>query len=188
MSKTLDKATNPYASRDIGEEFAVADHQANVSAPSNAGGAKFIKLTAGESGVGGYNEGLLINETITGSGPTIEITAEIATGPLAGEIIHLWNSENRYPAPGENSGSVANDQMQQITGTLDQNTIGQVDSNSNSGALYDAGSSNRPGATQQYIGRKIGFDSALSPTPEPATTPTSNTNSAHGTRGLCNGR
>jgi len=43
MSKTLDKATNPYASRDIGEEFAVADHQANVSAPSNAGGAKFIQ-------------------------------------------------------------------------------------------------------------------------------------------------
>jgi len=43
MSKTLDKATNPYASRDIGEEFAVADHQANVSAPSNAGGAKYIQ-------------------------------------------------------------------------------------------------------------------------------------------------
>jgi len=87
MSKTLDKAINPYASRGVGEEFPVADHESADAIPSNAGTAKFIKLTYGESGPGGYNEGLLINETQVGSGPTVEYTAEIAVGPRADHLI-----------------------------------------------------------------------------------------------------
>ena len=101
----------------IGETFNLATHLTGIVEPSNADDAKFVKLTAGLDGAGQFNEGLLINETITGSGATIEITAEIATGPLAGNVINLLNSENRYLMPGENSGAVADDQMQQITGS-----------------------------------------------------------------------
>ena len=114
-----DFTVSPYNVKVIGETFNLATHLTGIVEPSNnIGDAKFVKLTAGLDGDGQFNEGLLINETITGSGPTIEITAEIATGPLAGNIIHLINSENRYLMPGENSGAVADDQMQRITGSV----------------------------------------------------------------------
>ena len=116
-----DLTTSPYHVKVIGETFNLATHLTGIVEPSNnLSDAKFVKLTAGLDGAGQFNEGLLINETITGSGPTIEITAEIATGPLAGNIIHLINSENRYLMPGENSGAVADDQMQQITAGASQ--------------------------------------------------------------------
>ncbi|MBB5320465.1 phage tail protein [Marinobacter oulmenensis] len=156
---------NPYLAEAPGKPFPVFDHLTGVNPPSNAGTAKFIKLTAGEDGAGGYNEGLLINETVTGSGPTVEITAEIATGPSEGAIVHLINSEKRYIAPGESSGTAANDQMQQITGTA----------GGPSGAFLYGGMSQTQGAfSTPEIGthnadvgssktRLIEFDSANSP-------------------------
>jgi len=114
----VDQVESGFTTKAIGETFNLATHIPGVVEPDNSGSAKFIKLTAGLDGAGGYNEGILINETITGSGPTVEITAEIATGPSAGAIVNLINSERRYVAPGENSGVVADDQMQQITGSF----------------------------------------------------------------------
>ncbi|OOE45130.1 phage tail protein [Salinivibrio kushneri] len=105
----------------LGEPFRIFDHLEGSEKPNNSGVSKYIKLTAGEDGAGGFNEGLLINETTSGSGPTVEITAEIAKGPMAGEIVNLVNSEKRHIAPGENSGTVHDDHMQVITGAIEFN-------------------------------------------------------------------
>lgn len=153
---------NPDLAARPGKPFPVWDHLPGVNPPSNAGTAKFIKLTAGEDGAGGYNEGLLINETVTGSGPTIEITAEIASGPAAGAIVNLLNSENRYLMPGEASGNVANDQMQQITGT----TSGRLLATGNGGGAFSDNAAasvatGQVGSTNSYI--QNDFDSANSP-------------------------
>lgn len=146
----------------IGEYFGLLDHLTGVDVPDNSGSAKFIRLTAGQDGSGGYNEGLLINESITGSAPLVEATAEIATGPLAGQVVHLWNTEGRYHKPGVSSGSVANDKMQQITGEIEgtqnrfRNGVGAI----NTGALVDT-----PVPTGGFINRgsDLFFNSANSP-------------------------
>jgi|GEM_PF-5089330 len=160
-----------YSGKGIGELFPIWDHLVGSSEPENSASAKFIKLSAGEDGSGQYNEGLLTNETITGSGSLIEITGEIATGPMAGQIVNLINSEKRYLAPGENSGAIANDQMQQITG--DTGIIGNYSAGNNfsndqfSGALsatgiQGSGSDIGSGSNEDSL-YTLDFDSANSP-------------------------
>ena len=102
----------------LGEPFFLFDNIAGVSAPDNSGAAKYIRLTAGQSGAGGYNEGLLTNESVSGSAPLVEATAEIATGPLAGQIVPLINTEEAFLRARETSGVLQMDQMQRITGSL----------------------------------------------------------------------
>jgi len=98
--------------RMIGEPFALFDNITGVSAPDNSGTRKFIKLTAGLTGSGAYNEGLLTNESVTGTAPLVEATAEIATGPLAGQTVHLMNSEGSFLRAGTNAGVLQQDQIQ----------------------------------------------------------------------------
>ena len=80
--------------------------------------ATYIKLEAGLTGGGQYNEGKLDNESVSGSAPLVEATAEIvdAESPLNGQTVHLLETERRYLMPGDSPGTVAFDQMQQITG------------------------------------------------------------------------
>jgi hypothetical protein len=105
-----------FAGIPIGVPFGVWDHLTGVVAPSNTGVHRFVKLTAGEDGVGGFNENLVSNEVITGAGDLVVVTADISVGVLTGQTVSLLNSENRYLKSGASSGAVANDQMQQITG------------------------------------------------------------------------
>lgn len=161
---------NPYKAKAIGEPFALWDHLDGVNPPSNSGTAKYIKLTAGEDGVGQYNEGLLTNESVFGSAPIVEATAEIAVGPMAGQIVHLLNSENRYLMPGENSGDVADDQMQQIVGEFQirrstdassepvSNSIGAIQTTNNSGV----DSTRLADATGTGFKQIVRFDSSTS--------------------------
>ncbi len=107
-----------YETKAIGEPFALWDHITGVPEPDNSGSAKFIKLTAGLTGAGEYNEGLLTAESVIGSAPLVEATAEIATGPLSGEVVHLMNTEESVIRARETSGILQFDQMQRITGTL----------------------------------------------------------------------
>lgn len=110
-----------YVAMPIGVPFPVWDHLSGIDAPDNSGEIKFIRLTAGEDGSGEYNEGLLKNESVSGSAPLIEATADIdyEDSPINGDTVYLVNTEGRYLKPGESSGDVANDQMQQITGGID---------------------------------------------------------------------
>ena len=100
----------------IGEPFFLFDNITGVAPPDNSGAAKYIRLTAGQSGAGGYNESLLTNESVSGSAPLVEATAEIATGPLAGQIVPLINTEEAFLRARETSGALQLDQMQRITG------------------------------------------------------------------------
>mgnify|MGYP001773629588 CR=1 FL=1 len=166
VKTALDGLTGGFTIKAVGETFNLSTHLAGVTEPDNSGSAKFVKLTAGLDGAGQFNEGLLINETITGSGPTIEVTAEIATGPLAGNVINLLNSENRYLMPGENSGAVADDQMQQITGEWARDSIvGPILSNAPLEGAFKRGNATYANAMAgaSASGYSMGFDSALSP-------------------------
>ena len=130
-----------------------------------------IKLEAGLTGAGEYNEGKLGSESVTGSAPLVVATAEIvdAESPLNGQTVHLLETERRYLMPGTSPGSVANDQMQQITGGIGS---GEFVFPYNSPASADArgvflGSFGVADSTSSGAGTSVGlsveFDSADSP-------------------------
>lgn len=112
-------------SHSIGEPFAVWDHLPGADVPDNQGAAKFIKLTAGEDGVGGFNEGLLGSESLVGSGRDLEASALILVGPLAGTTVHLLNTEEAVIRPRLISSELQSDQSQahahRITTSTDPN-------------------------------------------------------------------
>lgn len=104
----------------LGGYIAVQSDLAGAAEPPSS---SYIKLTAGEDGVGEYNEGKLTNESVSGSAPLVVATADIddAGSPMNGQTVHLLNTENRYLMPGTSPGSVANDQLQNMTGVLKGN-------------------------------------------------------------------
>ena len=153
--------SKPYASFPIGVPFALWDHMVAAIIPDNQGDVKFIKLTANDA----YNDGLLINEVVSGSAPLVEAEAEIAVGPLTGQVVPLINTEQRFLRAGA-SGTKQMDQMQRITGELTVGgLVGSANLVSGDGAIdgtrevtqsneYSGGSNNGVG---------FGFDSANSP-------------------------
>lgn len=102
----------------IGELFPVWDHLTGSEPPDNSGTAKFVRLTAGQSGAGGYNEGLLTSESVSGSFPTVSAVATIAVGPMSGQAIGLINTEFLFLRAGATSGSFGQDTLQNITGQM----------------------------------------------------------------------
>lgn len=136
-------------SRMIGEPFAIFDHISGVTAPSNSGSVKYIKLTAGESGVGGYNNGMLTSESTTGSSPTITSTAVISLSgsPLGGQTVNLINTERRFLRAGS-SGTLEN-------GSVESHAHGLTQSLRGSGAYqfyFSAGTAGISGGTDAYGG------------------------------------
>tara|TARA_R110000787_G_scaffold194120_1_gene305728 strand:+ start:35210 stop:36283 length:1074 start_codon:yes stop_codon:yes gene_type:complete len=86
----------------IGWPFPIFSHITGVTVPSNAGDEKYILLTAGESGVGEYNEGLLTSESVSGTSPNIAATAVIshAESPMDGQTVPLINTSRPFIRPG----------------------------------------------------------------------------------------
>lgn len=97
--------------RAVGEPFALWDHIPGCPIPSNSGSAKFIRLTAGQSGVGAYNEGLISSESVSGSSPDIVATAIISVGLMAGQTIRLINTTEEFFRPRTTSGLTQDDQL-----------------------------------------------------------------------------
>ena len=92
VNDAIDELAQSFFGKAIGEVFFCSDNISGAETPDNSGERKFVRLTAGQSGTGGFNNGLLTNETTTGSGATLVITAEISSGPMTGGVIHLINS------------------------------------------------------------------------------------------------
>jgi len=118
----------PWLSIPVGQPFPLALHIEGVERPPKDNPLfTYIELTAGLTGVGDYNEGLLINEdvdatAIDGNGHTdLRITAEInlVGSPAHGEIVNLINSEGRAIIAGETSGVLWADQVQRIEGSIE---------------------------------------------------------------------
>jgi hypothetical protein len=103
------------SSKQIGEPFPIFTNITGVTEPDNSGSMKFIRLTAGLTGAGKYNNGLLQNETVSGSWPYITATAVISVGPLAGQTIRLINYEGRYLRPATTSGTMQESQNKEHT-------------------------------------------------------------------------
>ncbi|MBV7408209.1 hypothetical protein [Maritimibacter sp. DP1N21-5] len=160
-TETILDALGTFAIMPIGMPFPVWDHLTGAVVPSNAGTQKFIKLTAGLTGAGQFNEGLLASESVTGSAPLVVATAQIVGGPMTGQTVSLINTEGRYIIAGTTSGVVRMDQMQQITGTLPDNAWGGI--SGASGAFSRVAGSNSRGATGSGGDNNLSFNSANSP-------------------------
>ena len=159
--------SKPYASFPIGVPFALWDHMVAAIIPDNQGDVKFIKLTANDA----YNDGLLINEVVSGSAPLVEAEAEIAVGPLTGQVVPLINTEQRFLRAGA-SGTKQMDQMQRVTGGIRENANGIMGRSSSAGNYTIAGAFEetqiRTDGSQFENGSggiklNIDFDSANSP-------------------------
>lgn len=75
---------------------------------------RYLLLSAGQSGAGGYNEGIIASEAVSGSAPLTIATAliEFDGSPLDGATVHLINTEARYVIAGATAGVVRMDQFQ----------------------------------------------------------------------------
>ena len=156
----------------IGTVFMVWDNLTAASIDNSLG--NFIKLTAGEDGAGEFNEGLLIAESVSGSAPLVDATAEIATGPLTGETVHLINTEESVLRARDTSGELQMDQMQKITGRsgdtnafgATQNTFGWYDKSFIGALNVELQSSSQVvlnGVDDRNSAARFGFDSSGSP-------------------------
>lgn len=87
--------------------------------PTDNPAFRYVLLTAGQTGAGGYNEGVLTSETVTGTSPLIEATATVnlAGSPMDGQTIHLINTEERFIGAAE-AERVQDDALQDITGSI----------------------------------------------------------------------
>lgn len=104
---------DPWAQQPVGVPIPLLDSLVGVSNPPTNLNYRYIKLTASDS----YNTGVLTSESVSGSAPLVVATAVISLSgsPINGETVNLINTERRFLRAGS-SGTVENDQMQQITG------------------------------------------------------------------------
>lgn len=94
-----------WLSKPIGEPFPLWTHIPGVQEPPTGSSEyRFIKLTASDS----YNDGVLTNETVTGSAPTITATAVIdyADSPINGQTVPLINTEQTILRPRDGQSGV----------------------------------------------------------------------------------
>jgi hypothetical protein len=149
----------------VGGTISLPTHLLGIVEPPLDASFRYIKLTAGESGAGEYNESVLTGETVTGAAPLVVATAVInlANSPINGQTVNLINSEGRYIKPGTTSGTVANDKMQQITGNVA--FILAEGGNTSSGAITYTGNAGAAFSTDNASGQNgtLAFDSADSP-------------------------
>lgn len=91
---------DPWAMQVIGKEFSI--HPNAPLPPTDDPTFRYIILTAGLDGAGQYNEGVLTDETVTGSDPTITATAvvSLAGSPMDGQTIDLLNTSRAFLRPG----------------------------------------------------------------------------------------
>ena len=147
--------SKPYASFPIGVPFALWDHMVAAIIPDNQGDVKFIKLTANDA----YNDGLLINEVVSGSAPLVEAEAEIAVGPLTGQVVPLINTEQRFLRAGA-SGLTQNDAMQRLVGSVAQGRFAVA---SRAGVFQLSSAQTSIVASGSHSGGLLRFDSFYSP-------------------------
>ncbi len=80
---------------------------------------RYVLCTAGETGSGKYNNGILTGETVTGTAPLVNAvaTVSLAGSPFNGMSIHLINTEGRFVGAGA-SEAFEDDALQNIPGAL----------------------------------------------------------------------
>lgn len=99
---TLLSGIEPWAIQPIGSFIFLGDVAEELFPPPTGKGYRYVELTAGLTGAGGYNQGVLTSETVSGSAPSINATAvvSLAGSPFNGKTIRLYNTERRFLRPG----------------------------------------------------------------------------------------
>lgn len=125
---------DPWAMQPIGVPIPVFDHISGVTPPPTDRSYRYIKLTAGETGAGGYNEGVLTGESVSGSAPYINATAVVnfAGSPINGQTIPLLNTEGRFLRAGPTSGALQDDTLKSHTHTV----VGRIAQDGLSGSAF----------------------------------------------------
>lgn len=141
----------------IGVPIPVWDHLSITIPPNTGSGAIYIRLTAGQSGSGGYNQGLLRSETVSGSAPLVTATAivDLPDSPIYNQTIHLINTEEAFIRARTVSGELQNDQMQQLTGQF-----GRVVKEATGSGVFESESKIRVYDSGSNYGAMINFDSS----------------------------
>ncbi|MBX5112675.1 hypothetical protein [Rhizobium lentis] len=77
--------------KEVGE---VCETIGNVEPPTDQA-YRFIELSAGKSFAGGYNEGVITSEAVSGSYPNITATGVIsdASSPFIGQVVEFTSTE-----------------------------------------------------------------------------------------------
>jgi hypothetical protein len=150
----------------VGEVKAIYSNDPTLYPPTDSPLYRYIILSEDEDGVGGYNEGLLTNETITGSGDQRFVEYDIVGGVMDGDTIVAVNSCETYFVAGEVAGVKALDQMQRVTGRARWRRNGRFENVVNEGAVFaEQGPSNHhddaAGSGERNVW--VNFDSSLSP-------------------------
>ncbi len=104
----------PWSFIPIGMKVPLSDNLAGVVAPPKDQSYRFIKLTAGLTGVGAYNNGVLGSESVSGTAPLVQATAVVtlASSPMNGQTVQLINTERRHLRAYDTAGIVMDDAQQ----------------------------------------------------------------------------
>lgn len=103
VSSINEKIADPWWQKPIGEPFPLVWGVNEVPRPPRDKQYKYVLLSAGQSGSGQYNEGILTSETVTGTSPNISATAvvNLSGSVFNGKTIRLINTERRFFRPGQ---------------------------------------------------------------------------------------
>ena len=158
---------DPWRQQPVGVPIPILDSITGVAQPPTSNPYRYIKLTASDS----YNTGVLTSESVSGSAPLVVATAVISLSgsPINGQTVNLINTERRFLRAGS-VGTVENDQMQQITGYVDEiiHTTSSIPLLGGHTGAFSQG----PSTNHAYLGSFTGgssipggimFDSANSP-------------------------
>lgn len=126
----LTTSSGKWLAKGIGELYVVDDSLDGVDIPPTDNPLfRYVKLTAGLTGTGDYNEGCLTSESVTGSAPLVIATAvvSLAGSPMLGQTIDLLNTEERVLRAGTSPGAKLSDAFQghghaQYAANWNQNT------------------------------------------------------------------
>lgn len=119
---------------------------------------RYVLCTAGNTGAGGYNEGILTGETVTGTAPLLiaKATISLAGSPMNGVEIPLINTEGRFVGAGT-SEALENDSIQNITGAI---SLGNTPGLAPTGA-FTVSQIGGTTATGTGVAGRIGIDASL---------------------------
>lgn len=158
LASINDKLSDPWWQKPVGEPFPLNVGFSGIIEPPKNKDYRYIALTANQFSAGQYNEGVLINQTISGSGVNIIATATVSlTGsPLNGQVVRLINTEGRFIRPSDSPGAVL--ESQNLSHNHALTDPGHVH---NLLADISTGSSNVPKIDNQGIGVFTNFPGAI---------------------------
>lgn len=112
---------DPWAMQPLGSLIAANMGVTGFVAPPKDKAYRYILLSAGQTGAGAYNQGVLTSESVSGSSPNVSATATIslAGSPFNGQGVRLINTERRFLRPGSPGGLENSDNLSHGHGVSD---------------------------------------------------------------------